>query len=598
MSSDESSLEDSDEEIQTKKKIVKIKRPAMKISVSKVTATKPKGEDFFLNQVVSTSSSQGSRRKNAPISSTTTTAHQLPSDQDLGAPSSAVTATATAVQPTLPASSSSDHGVVPLTAALGTSTAGSSSQPLPSSKKKKAIAVVGQSLSSLPSTQEQAPIDHAIALVHLSSSSSASSLSSSGSNNNNERFEDFLRAATAGGEIGASGAAEDQRPTRKRGAQNGTEEDAPDELRFNKDGSAVLVGAGDMAVTGLTGYGRGGGGDGGGLNWEVARGLENMENLEAQLHRYHDATGATAGTSRASAKKSKSRRVSNGGSVKAAKAAAKEVLAAEARKKLARVLPPSFGLGTKWECFDAFLTKGGPTTTTTKATTTAAATSTTRRSRRDGGEQEAAAAAATTTTATPSLGISLKNIEEKAVVRGFAPWRLQQAATKGGPFQGVVISGTEVRVNDVIVSVNNLDARGEPFRIVMAKLRDASMGPIPILDDGDTNNSAVCVRFARPVVDASVLEALEVEAEATQAQAEQAKLEAEALEASREAEIRVKQAKLQQAKAKRLEAAAKAAAAVVEAAEAAVAAATEATFLGKGGGARTKRPVMSSEAHL
>jgi hypothetical protein len=126
------------------------------------------------------------------------------------------------------------------------------------------------------------------------------------------------------------------------------------------------------------------------------------------------------------------------------------------------ILPPTFGADTPFSCFDAFVQKNPL-----------------------------------------GLGLKLKNVDEKAVVRGFAPWRLQAAgighgtagsggggassATNGSGAStrrgngsssssssgsssatpsSVFLGTTEVRVNDVIVSVNNLDARAELFNTV------------------------------------------------------------------------------------------------------------------------------------
>ena len=176
------------------------------------------------------------------------------------------------------------------------------------------------------------------------------------------------------------------------------------------------------------------------------------------------------------------------------------------------VLPPSFGSETEYECFDCFVKKG---------------------------EQ--------------GLGVKLKNIDEKAVVRGFTPWRILASkaasslrsrddatsaavpllggvrsastakASKGAgndihcdealmstlspsanaasnsaviakstePVREVYIGKAAVRVNDVVLAVNNLDARSESFAAVVEKLKASS--------------DLLCVRFARPLL---TLEAL------------------------------------------------------------------------------------------
>jgi len=120
-------------------------------------------------------------------------------------------------------------------------------------------------------------------------------------------------------------------------------------------------------------------------------------------------------------------------------------------------LPPTFGEDTKFESFDAFVAKNPL-----------------------------------------GLGLKLKNVDEKAVVRGFAPWRLQATTAASGtgtatngssPSNGsgngsssssginsamppsVFLGTTEVRVNDVIMSVNNLDARAELFNTVRNDLK-------------------------------------------------------------------------------------------------------------------------------
>jgi len=215
------------------------------------------------------------------------------------------------------------------------------------------------------------------------------------------------------------------------------------------------------------------------------------------------------------------RSAAKGKGVRAGKAALKAAAAAAERETLARALPPSFGLGTSFECFDAYVGKGG-------------------------GSLFDASGKELPNGQPPSLGITLKNIEGKAVVRGFAPWRLRHPAqpppvspstaaaaaavspsspslSGGAAFSGVLINGTEVRVNDVIVAVNNFDARGEAFSAVMGKLKDTS-GP------GSDDNALVCVRFARPTVDAAALAALEGEAKVS----EVAKWALEVAEAERE----------------------------------------------------------------
>jgi len=109
------------------------------------------------------------------------------------------------------------------------------------------------------------------------------------------------------------------------------------------------------------------------------------------------------------------------------------------------------------------------------------------------------------------LGLKLKAIEGKAVVRGFAPWRTPAVKGENGAPEvkatleaiagrsagGALLGQTEVRVNDVIVSVNNLDARGEPFTAVVAKIRDASQAPDGA---GSAAPAILCIRFARPLI--------------------------------------------------------------------------------------------------
>ena len=112
------------------------------------------------------------------------------------------------------------------------------------------------------------------------------------------------------------------------------------------------------------------------------------------------------------------------------------------------VLPLSFGEETKYDPYDAYISKGEK-----------------------------------------GLGIKLKNIDEKAVVRAFAEWRLPPSVGGGGGHSVVEakIGGSVVRINDVIMAVNNLDARTESFQTVIDKIKEAE-------------ERLICIRFARPVV--------------------------------------------------------------------------------------------------
>mmetsp|Transcript_36713 Transcript_36713/g.82252 ORF Transcript_36713/g.82252 Transcript_36713/m.82252 type:complete len:737 (+) Transcript_36713:97-2307(+) len=151
------------------------------------------------------------------------------------------------------------------------------------------------------------------------------------------------------------------------------------------------------------------------------------------------------------------------------------------------VLPPSFGKSTSYECYDAFVSLSPP-------------------------DENSAGPNGNVGGGGGGLGIKFKNIEERAVVRGFAPWRLgskdhplsaDSAAANSGP-AAVKVGGTLVRINDVVVSVNNFDARGEHFGLVIEKLRQAC-GAVAAAE-------VVCLRLARPLIDAAALEALEAEA--------------------------------------------------------------------------------------
>lgn len=102
------------------------------------------------------------------------------------------------------------------------------------------------------------------------------------------------------------------------------------------------------------------------------------------------------------------------------------------------VLPRSFGHDTAFTCFDTYLSKKEK-----------------------------------------GLGIKFKNMDEKAVVRGFANWL---------PGDELSTGTVKVHVNDVAVAVNNLDARSELFQDVVNKLKSIEEGQL------------ICMRFARPVL--------------------------------------------------------------------------------------------------
>lgn len=50
-------------------------------------------------------------------------------------------------------------------------------------------------------------------------------------------------------------------------------------------------------------------------------------------------------------------------------------------------------------------------------------------------------------------------------------------------------------MNDVILAINHFDARGECFNLILSKLKDAE--------------DVLCIRFARPIIDASVIDGLQ-----------------------------------------------------------------------------------------
>ena len=54
----------------------------------------------------------------------------------------------------------------------------------------------------------------------------------------------------------------------------------------------------------------------------------------------------------------------------------------------------------------------------------------------------------------------------------------------------VAFGSSNVMVNDVIMAVNNLDARSEPFQAVIEKIKTAEQ-------------KVICIRFVRPVLPTS-----------------------------------------------------------------------------------------------